>query len=850
MSQPKSNVVALPRKEPSDREISEALNNSSRSIEKHLSAIHKAYNTYLMYGWKPVLLYPGKKRPVGNNWLEKPAPTIDDFNGYNNIGIAMGDKSGDLADVDIDHPDLIPHAAYFLPDTGAKFGRYYGTPDQKLAHLLYRCQADKTYVIKHPLGGVALELRSTGGQTVLPPSFIYDKDLSAMDLVCWAGGVASEAPALETIPTVQYDSMRRSMNLFAATVFCKDQFKEGSFHVDTLAWCGLLAKAEYTREEARRSVSWLVEHTGQTGLDDRLASLDDTFEKYQQGESVTGISTLKDSGWDEKYINWLRNLFKIKVGIESDGRPQVRVVASKETELFDITLDAMIATRKFYSFGGQIVVINRENGFDGAVTARMTPLADSTAMGAWLTREIQFIQSTLDKTAQQYKDALIKAPSSLAIELANPHTFRGEMPQVTGISNIPLITRKGRVIDDHWGYDPELKAFFACRFPVRKMHPDEALAILAEPFSDFPFSLGGVAGVEKCDPLASGEDGELCSLLGERYGRYLAAAMSAILAAVVRPAMDICPMYVVTSSQWGDGKSVLCSLIAAAIGMEGGSPNSPLTRGGSDEEQEKQISSVLAKGKRVIVYDNHDGEFRSPALTEVLTSQMPEFRILGKSETKTIPNRSMYLTNGVNIVLAGDLQTRSVLIRLARTDMSAHRKFRHIDVVDWASQNSEKLVSAAISLIEWSLKQDNHQWTPTHRFKIWDMLVRRTVMHACGVDISPPVNEDNDRTINPVEEVKQDFLHWVCTLWEGGLRDKIQKNWIRGRTLAEVVGPGSVQEGWIDSLSRHPNQSLDIKIGRCLNAVKDYPFSVDDKLYRLTNSIVKGLVVYKLERLV
>lgn len=122
-------------------------------------------------------------------------------------------------------------------------------------------------------------------------------------------------------------------------------------------------------------------------------------------------------------------------------------------------------------------------------------------------------------------------------------------------------------------------------------------------------------------------------------------------------------------------------------------------------------------------------------------------------------------------------------------------------------------------------------------------------MLACGVDISPPVAEDTDRSIDPVEEVKHDFLHWVHTLWAGGMRDKYYKNWIRGRTLTDVVGVGSVQEGWINAISKRPNQPMDVKIGRCLNAIKDYPFSVENSLFRVVSSTVDGKTMYKVESL-
>ncbi len=827
-------VVELPRKEPTDREIQEALANSARTKNIHQSAVHKLYDEYVAKGWKPICLDAGKKKLEEKGWnSEARRFSKSEFVGFNNIGVQLGEQSNGLIDIDIDDLELIEAAPLFLPTTGARFGRYYGLDKQQLAHHLYVCEdIDDNYQIKRPgnTKRMAIEIRAKDVQTVFPPSYILDKE-RRLDLVCWNGGIRSDSPSLEEVGRVSAETIKMRTRLLAASVYSVSQFQPGSFHIDMLAWAGMLVKAGYPIEDARISVEYIVKHSNQENLADRLAGLEDTYKKHEEGEVVSGISTFRNSNWDEKFVDWLKNLFRIKSGVESDGRPQVRVVASKETELYDDTLRAIIETRKFYSMGGQIVVVNKESNFDGSHTAKLTPLADTTSMGAWLTRELQFIQRSLDKSSQEYKDQLIKAPVSVAAELANPHTYRGDMNQLMGVNNIPLITRSGRVVEDSWGYDRELKLFMSCKYPVKRMYPDEALEILKELFCDFPFAKGNTWN-DTDKPKV------------EKYGRYFAAAISAVLSAVVRPAMDICPMYVITSSQWSDGKSVMSNAIASAVGMEGGSPNSPLTRGGSDEEQEKQISSVLAKGKRVIVYDNHDGEFRSAALVETLTSSQPEFRVLGKSETRSIPNRSMFITNGVNIVLAGDLQTRSVMIRLARIDINNERKFKHFDLIDWAGDNSERIVSAAISLIEWALKQDNDGWRPTHRFKVWDMLVRRTIWLACGVDISPPENEDHDKEADPVQEVKHEFLEWVANRWESGLRDQKYKKYIRGSTLATEIAPESPQEAWINVISRRKWDPLERRVGYALSAIKDFPFTYNGKLYRVCTRNVDKRSMY------
>lgn len=825
-----SNVKNFPKKEAPESLISQALEDSSRTAEHHEKMVKEFYREYISNGWQPIVLKPGTKVPRGDGWQNKTA-NEEDFVAYSNIGIRLySETCPGPVDIDLDHELMIKHADYFLPPTPAKFGRYYGTGEQKLGHRLYRCDIKTPIKISKPGMGTLMEIRVKSGlQTMFPPSFVFDNDIKEMDLVCWEGGSSARPPKASDIPYVSEHDLTQRVKLEAATVTSAAYFTPGAFHNEMLAWMGFLAKSGYSKELIKLSVVWLVEHTGQSGLEDRLASLEDTYHRYENGETLSGITTLKDGGWDEKHVYWLKQLLNPRKSIDSDGRPHIKVVESKETELLDEAITAMIATKKFYHQNGQTCIIHR----DKARGVLVTPLTDAVAMGSWLTREIMFTKSNLDKATGQYVDQLVKAPPSLAAELANLHTFRGDMPHLSGVSAVPTITPKGRIVDDAWGYDADLEMFFACTYPVRKYHPDEAVKVLCEPFLDFPF-VGGIGS--KDEALRS----------GVRLSRYAAAAISAVLAAVVRPVLDICPLYVATSSQWQDGKSVLCNLVAAAVGMSEGSANSPLTRGGSDEEQEKQLSSALSRGKRVMIFDNHDGEFRSPALTEVLTSSNPEFRILGKNEVRSIPNKSMCMMNGVNIVLAGDLQTRAVFVRLSRDSIDPNRNFRHDDVVGWVEENQSSIVGAAISLVEWALQQDDGDWKPNHRFKIWDRLVRRTLMLVSGVDIAPPSLYDEDRIIDPMEEAKSILARHLITEWENGGLTRISGNVFK----ASGVHISGEVETAVEVLTYGSRASDAVKVGKCLTKLTGVPIPHGGMgaIYKLRCKPRDGTTVYWIEK--
>jgi hypothetical protein len=123
---------------------------------------------YINAGFRPIpVSYKGKK-PTIANWpnvcvgLEN----LDQFfpGGVDsNIGILLGEASGNLVDVDLDTSAAVALAAHCLPETAMKFGPE-GAPS---SHFIYRARVDKSRQFEHPeTGGTIVELRGNGSQTV------------------------------------------------------------------------------------------------------------------------------------------------------------------------------------------------------------------------------------------------------------------------------------------------------------------------------------------------------------------------------------------------------------------------------------------------------------------------------------------------------------------------------------------------------------------------------------------------------------------------------------------------------------------------------------------------------------
>lgn len=133
-----------------------------------ISAVDAA-RLYISRGWQPIPIPPRQKNPNRDGWQKERVSLTDlpRFLGQPNIGVLLGEPSGGLVDIDLDHPEAVRLAPEFLPPTPAVFGRE-GKPR---SHYIYRVIGKaKTLRRKTRGGDTIIELRSTGGQTVFPPS--------------------------------------------------------------------------------------------------------------------------------------------------------------------------------------------------------------------------------------------------------------------------------------------------------------------------------------------------------------------------------------------------------------------------------------------------------------------------------------------------------------------------------------------------------------------------------------------------------------------------------------------------------------------------------------------------------
>ena len=161
------------------------------TTEKHNAAVVEAALDAYRRGLTPLPIPRHSKGPTMAGWnkLRWPDPTTDTGDGESavraafeeytaggstNLGVLLGEASGDLIDVDLDHPAAMRLKSYLLPYTAAIHGR----ETSRKSHYWYRAKpgtlpATRRLRIPDASGrgsGVSVEIRGNGAQTLVPPS--------------------------------------------------------------------------------------------------------------------------------------------------------------------------------------------------------------------------------------------------------------------------------------------------------------------------------------------------------------------------------------------------------------------------------------------------------------------------------------------------------------------------------------------------------------------------------------------------------------------------------------------------------------------------------------------------------
>jgi hypothetical protein len=257
-------------------------------------------------GRAPIPIPYKSKAPVIAQWqaLRITAETASQyFNGQEqNIGVLLGEPSGWLVDVDIDCDEAHAAAPYLLPET-ACFGRE-STPR---SHWLFTASACKAK--KYTAGNETLiEIRSTGQQTVWPPS------------VHPSGQVITAANRKQPVIIAAEELHRLVARVAAAAVIGKHWV--GARHDLTLRLAGALLHSGWSDQDVQAFLAACAAAGEDEEPQDRQRATIETIARYRRNEATTGwpaVAEILPAEVISKVRQWLAitDMPNLKIG----GRP-------------------------------------------------------------------------------------------------------------------------------------------------------------------------------------------------------------------------------------------------------------------------------------------------------------------------------------------------------------------------------------------------------------------------------------------------------------------------------------------------------------------------------------------------
>ena len=223
------------------------------------------------------------------------------------------------------------------------------------------------------------------------------------------------------------------------------------------------------------------------------------------------------------------------------------------------------------------------------------------------------------------------------------------------------------------------------------------------------------------------------------------------------------PLFCVSASSAGAGKSLLTNLIARIITGKD-AENSPYNPK-DPAEWGKRLTAFVRMGSPIRVLDNCNGAFGDEGLDRLITSPTWSDRILGVTEAPPLPNVTTWFATGNNIEPVGDTVRRVAVCRL-RVDVERPQErseFKIKEIGEYTTAHRAELLGAALTILRAYFVADKPpQKIPTWgSFEVWSKLVRSTLVWA-GLEDPYLTQERAMRELGEPENVAHDF--WLSII--------------------------------------------------------------------------------------
>ena len=404
---------------------------------------------------------------------------------------------------------------------------------------------------------------------------------------------------------------------------------------------------------------WVTEHTSAVNGGTAYFEPDDNW-------PIGGFKCLHGH-CAERHVRDLLRFVDIEVNA-ARMKPTIHVIAGEIHRVVDAAERELANSRRHYQRGGLIVTVVTDPG------TRETRVQDISAPA--LVRALAGAATWERFDARSEDWVRVDPPARHATVLFDSTSYH-HLPVLTGLARQPYLRPDGSLMTAA-GYDAATGMFgvfdtreFSIPDNPTRTQAEAALALLKDLLAEFSF--------------ASDTD--------------LAAAVSSMLTAAVRPSLVHAPMVHARAHMVGSGKSYLCELITAFATPQRGTPT---TFPGDDEECRKLLLAELLRAPAVIEFDNLTEDLVAhKSLCTALTSEHMSGRILGVSKTATVSTRALFLSSGNNVGPVNDMTRRCITIHLdPACEVPAARSFKRPELVRDVLRERGRYVSAALTIVQ------------------------------------------------------------------------------------------------------------------------------------------------------
>ncbi len=286
------------------------------------------------------------------------------------------------------------------------------------------------------------------------------------------------------------------------------------------------------------------------------------------------------------------------------------------------------------------------------------------------------------------------------------------LPIVTAVVPLPIILTDGTVLSGR-GLDRERGIVLRVAGEMQALLPKQ----------------------QDCIPSAVGQamqflaDEFLVDVATDYAGKCVLIALA--LTIIERAILPERPAFFVSAGQRSTGKTTALHMISMAVlgrraTASAWSPN--------EEERRKALFAYLGEGVALLVWDNipRGVAISCPSIEKALTAETYNDRVLGVSESRTVPATTVQAFTGNNVGPRGDMASRSLTARLTvnRTDPE-NREFTHPDPVGWSEANRGRILSSLYTILLGNPRLREKSPGPAEtRFKMWWHLIGAAIEYA------------------------------------------------------------------------------------------------------------------------